>query len=161
VSSSAIRQQILAGNVALAARLLERPYDLRGDVVSGRGVGSRQTVPTLNLATENELIPARGVYVTRTRDLETARHWNSITNIGYRPTFGESEELSVETFLLEPLTGETPQRIRVELLWRVRDERKFETPEALKGQIMRDVRMALNYFRRTAAWVGRIPCTSS
>jgi riboflavin kinase/FMN adenylyltransferase len=161
VSSSAIRQLILAGRVSPAARLLERPYDLEGEVVSGRGVGSRQTVPTLNLATTSELIPARGVYVTRTHDLEGTRVWNSITNVGYRPTFGESEELSIETFLLDPISGETPRRIRVEFLWRVREERKFETPEALKGQILRDVRVAQNYFRRVGDWMGRIPCTSS
>lgn len=161
VSSSGIRGLILAGRVSLAARLLARPYVLDGEVVSGRGVGSKQTVPTLNLATAAELIPARGVYVTRTHDLESAREWNSITNVGYRPTFGASEERSIETFLLEPLPGETPCRIRVEFLCRVRDERKFETPEALKGQILRDVRVARNYFRRVRAWVGRVPCTSS
>jgi riboflavin kinase/FMN adenylyltransferase len=161
VSSSAGRELILAGRVSLAARLLVRPYALDGEVVSGRGVGSRQTVPTLNLATSAELIPARGVYVTRTHNLDGAGAWNSITNIGYRPTFGASEELSIETFLLEPISGETQRRIRVEFLWRVRDERKFETPEALKGQILRDVRVAQNYFRRVRAWVGRVPCTSS
>ncbi|HTS25213.1 MAG TPA: bifunctional riboflavin kinase/FAD synthetase [Bryobacteraceae bacterium] len=161
VSSSTVRELLLAGRVALAARFLERPYALDGLVVSGRGVGSRQTVPTLNLSTEAEVIPARGVYVTRTRDLAAGREWNSITNIGYRPTFGASGELSIETFLLDPISEETPQRIRVEFLWRVRDERQFETPEALKGQILRDVRVAQNYFRRVSAWVGRIPCTSS
>jgi riboflavin kinase/FMN adenylyltransferase len=161
VSSSAIRELIVAGRVSLAARLLDRPYSLDGIVVTGRGVGSKQTVPTLNLATDAEVIPARGVYVTCTRDLESAREWMSITNVGYRPTFGTSEELSIETFLLEPLAGETPHRIRVELLWRVRDERKFETPEALKSQILRDVRVAQNYFRRVRVWIGRVPCTSS
>ena len=70
VSSSAIRGMILHGQVSLAARFLERPYGIEGDVVSGRGVGSKQTVPTLNLATTAELIPERGVYVTRTRDLD-------------------------------------------------------------------------------------------
>jgi riboflavin kinase/FMN adenylyltransferase len=161
VSSSAVRELIVAGRVSLAGRLLERPYALDGAVVSGRGVGSKQTVPTLNLATAAELIPARGVYVTRTHDLESAGGWNSITNIGYRPTFGASEELSIETFLLGPFPAETPHQIRVEFLWRVRDERRFETPEALKGQILRDVRVAQNYFRRVKARVGRIPCTSS
>ncbi len=161
VSSSVVRELIAGGKVALAARLLDRPYALQGDVVSGRGVGSKQTVPTLNLATEAEVIPANGVYVTRTRDREGVRVWNSITNIGLRPTFGASEELSIETFLLEPMGGETPRRIQVEFLWRVRDERKFETPEALKQQILRDVRVAQTYFRRAGAWVGRIPCASS
>jgi len=155
VSSSGIRELIRAGRVSLAARLLQHPYGLEGGVVSGRGVGSKQTVPTLNLATTAEVIPGRGVYVTRTRDLDSPRHWSSITNVGYRPTFGESEELSVETFLLDPLNGDTPVRISVEFLWRVRNERKFPSPEALKAQILRDVGVAQRYFRRVRAWVGR------
>jgi riboflavin kinase/FMN adenylyltransferase len=153
VSSSGIRELIAAGRVSVAARLLQHPYGIEGDVVSGRGVGSKQTVPTLNLATRAEVIPARGVYVTRTRDLDGGRQWNSITNIGYRPTFGQSEELSIETFLLEPLEGETPHCIAVEFLWRVRDERKFESPEALKAQIFKDVSAAQRYFRRARAWI--------
>ncbi|HYE99651.1 MAG TPA: riboflavin biosynthesis protein RibF, partial [Planctomycetota bacterium] len=148
VSSSAIRELLLAGNVSMAGRLLLRPYVLEGDVVGGRGVGSKQTVPTLNLAIAAELIPARGVYITRTRDLDDARQWTSITNIGYRPTFGASDQLSIETFLLDPLQGETPRRIAVEFLRRVREERKFETPESLREQILRDVRTAQAYFRR-------------
>ena len=150
VSSSAVRELLLAGNVSLAARLLLRPYALDGDVVSGRGVGSKQTVPTLNLATAAELIPARGVYITRTRDLDDTREWTSVTNIGYRPTFGASEQLSIESFLLDPL-DETPRRIAVDFLRRIREERKFETPEALRSQILRDVRAAQSYFRRLRA----------
>lgn len=161
VSSSGIRELIATGQVAAAGRLLLKPYGLEGAVVSGRGVGSKQTVPTLNLATQSELIPARGVYVTCTRDLDAARRWNSITNIGSRPTFGASDELTVETFLLEPLEGDAPRRIRVEFLRRVRDERRFDSPQALRAQILRDVAAAQRYFRRMRAWVGRIPCTSS
>lgn len=153
VSSSTIRNLLFAGCIGLANRFLGRPYALEGDVVSGRGVGSKQTVPTLNLATECEAIPACGVYVTRTHDLDSARAWTSVTNIGYRPTFGESDQLSTESFLLEPLTGETPRRIRVEFLARLRSERQFESPEALKAQILRDVRAATNYFRRSKAWI--------
>ncbi len=155
VSSSGIRKLILAGGVSLAARLLQHPYGVEGDVVSGRGVGSRVTVPTLNLATAAALIPARGVYVTRTRDVQDGREWDSITNIGYRPTFGSSDQLSIETFLLEPLAGEAPRQIRVEFLWRVRDERRFDSPEALRAQILKDARAAQSYFRRRRAWTGR------
>jgi riboflavin kinase/FMN adenylyltransferase len=154
VSSSGIRSLLAAGRVSLAARLLQHPYALDGAVVGGRGVGSQQTVPTLNLAPDAGLVPASGVYVTRALDLETERQWNAITNIGYRPTFGESDRLSIETFLLDPFIGETPNRIRIEFLWRVRDERKFESPAALREQILRDVRVARNYFRRTRAWIG-------
>lgn len=162
VSSSGIRELILAGRVSLAARFLQHPYALEGAVVSGRGVGSKHTVPTLNLATTAEVVPARGVYITRTRDLESARQWNSITNIGYRPTFGASGELSIETFLLEQ--EDRPgglSHLRVDFLWRIRDERKFETPEALKTQILKDARTARSYFRRAQAWIGRAPCASS
>jgi riboflavin kinase / FMN adenylyltransferase len=154
-SSSGIRQAIQAGRVALAARLLQHPYGIEGQVIKGHGVGAKQTVPTLNLQTTAEVLPARGVYLTRTWDLNTNRVWNSITNVGYRPTFGSEDQLSIETFLLDPLKGESPLRIRVEFLCRVRDERKFASPEALKAQILKDVRVAQNYFRRARAWVGR------
>jgi riboflavin kinase/FMN adenylyltransferase len=155
VSSTALRQLIEAGRVAQAARMLERPYALEGEVVPGRGVGSKQTVPTLNLATDTEVLPAPGVYVTCTHDLDGGRSWPSVTNVGYRPTFGDSRELSIETFLLEPLAGETPRRIRVEFLWRVRDERQFPDAEALKRQILRDAGVAQAYFRRLNKWTRR------
>jgi riboflavin kinase/FMN adenylyltransferase len=148
VSSSAVRELLGEGRVSLAARLLLRPYSVEGEVVRGRGVGSKQTVPTLNLATAAEVVPAGGVYVTRTRDLDEPREWTSVTNIGYRPTFGASDQLTIETFLLDPLEGETPRRIRVEFLRRLREERKFDTPEALRAQILKDVRAAVQYFRR-------------
>jgi|SRR5579871_73366 len=154
-SSSAVRQAIEDGRVALAARLLARPYGLEGEVVKGHGVGAKQTVPTLNLSTEAEVIPARGVYLTRTRDVENGRVWSSISNVGYRPTFTYSHELSIETFLLDPLEGDPPHRIGVEFLCRVRDERKFSSPEALKAQIIRDVGVAERYFRRAKTWIGR------
>jgi riboflavin kinase/FMN adenylyltransferase len=157
VSSSAIRSLIRAGRVSLAARLLEGPYAVDGDVVRGRGVGATQTVPTLNLATAAEVIPKPGVYVTRTRDLDSGCVWTSITNIGCRPTFGEGGRLSIETFLVDPLEGETPRRIRVEFLWRVRDERRFESPEALKARILKDAGAARRYARRLKAWTGRPP----
>jgi riboflavin kinase/FMN adenylyltransferase len=149
VSSSRIRGLIDAGNVYLAGRMLERPHFLEGRVVPGHGVGSKQTVPTLNLETGREILPAHGVYVTRTSDLDSGRRWRSITNVGVRPTFA-GDSLTVETFLLDPLAGDSPRRIRVELLHRVRDERKFENPAALKEQILRDVNTAREWFRRTA-----------
>jgi riboflavin kinase/FMN adenylyltransferase len=152
VSSSGIRQLIQAGDVSLASRLLERPYSLEGDIVTGHGVGSRQTVPTLNLDTRAEILPAIGVYITLTYDLDAPRHWCSITNVGYRPTFG-GDKLSIETYLLDPLEGETPRRIRVDFLRRVREERKFESPQALREQIMKDVGRAKAFFRRYHRWV--------
>jgi riboflavin kinase/FMN adenylyltransferase len=161
VSSSGIRDLLLSGRVSAAARWLERAYGLEGHVVHGRGVGSKTTVPTLNLATMAEIIPARGVYVTRTSEAGSSRSWNSITNIGYRPTFGASDALTIETFLLDPLEGSSPSHIRVDFLRRVRDERQFPSPEALRVQILRDVGAAQRYFRRAKTWIGQVPCISS
>ncbi len=151
VSSSEIRRLIGEGKVEMAGRLLERPYSLAGDVISGRGIGSRQTVPTLNIRTPAEVIPANGVYITRTRDLETNERWDSITNAGNRPTFGGGD-LTIETFLLTSIDGLTPERISVEFLRHVRAERKFENAEALKRQILHDAGRAQLFFRRLGRW---------
>jgi riboflavin kinase/FMN adenylyltransferase len=150
ISSSEIRRLIEAGDVSTACRMLSRPHSLDGVVVRGEGIGSRQTVPTLNLDTKAEVVPGNGVYVTRTRDEIAGKHqreWPSITNIGHRPTFN-GQHRTIETYLLSALDGPTPENISVEFLRRVRDERKFESPEALKAQILRDVDRAQAYFRR-------------
>jgi riboflavin kinase/FMN adenylyltransferase len=151
VSSSEIRRLIQHGQVSLAARLLERPYALEGAVVKGRGIGSQKTVPTLNLAPGATLLPASGVYVTRTRALNGPEVWPSVTNVGCRPTFG-GDTLVVETFLLGPLEGAAPPAIRVEFLRRLRGERRFPSPEELRQQILRDAARAQTFFRRLKRW---------
>ncbi len=148
VSSSRIRELVEAGRVSLACRLLTRPFVLEGEVVSGHGIGRKQTVPTLNLAPDFEVLPKNGVYITRTHDSETGQTWKSVTNVGVRPTFS-GDALSVETYLLEPLEHD-PARIRVEFLHRIRDERRFSSPELLKARIFTDVRRAQSYFRRVS-----------
>jgi riboflavin kinase / FMN adenylyltransferase len=147
VSSSEIRRLIEAGDVSTACRMLSRPHSLAGAVVRGEGVGSKQTVPTLNLDTTAEVVPSDGVYVTRTHECKGPRNWPSITNIGKRPTF-DGQRRTIETYLLSALDGPPPEEISVEFLRRVRDERKFESPEALKAQILRDIGRAQAYFRR-------------
>jgi riboflavin kinase/FMN adenylyltransferase len=147
ISSSDIRRLIEAGDVAHACRMLGRPYSLEGIVVRGEGVGSKQTVPTLNLDTQAEVLPKTGVYITRTHEQGRKRKWPSITNVGYRPTF-DGHRLTIETYLLAPLDRDPPSQIAVEFLRRVRDERKFEDAAALKAQILRDVGRAQVYFRR-------------
>lgn len=149
ISSTTIRRLVESGKVSRACRMLGAPFALEGNVVSGKGIGSKQTVPTLNLAPLNEVLPKTGVYVTRALDLDANRRWNSITNVGYRPTFA-GEGLTVETFLLEPPGNEAPRRIEVSFLAFVRDERKFENPEALKTRILQDVDVAKRLHRRLA-----------
>jgi riboflavin kinase/FMN adenylyltransferase len=150
VSSTAIRKLVVDGFASRACRMLGAPFALQGTVVKGQGIGSKKTVPTLNLAPENEVLPRTGVYVTRTRDLGSGgRVWNSITNVGYRPTFA-GEGLTVETFLLQPPGESHPERIEVSFLFFLRHEQKFEGPEALKSQILRDVAIANRLHGRLA-----------
>jgi len=147
VSSTAIRREIAAGNVTHAARLLGRPFALTGEIVGGTGTGRRFTFPTLNLKPEQELLPARGVYVTRTLlegEIKTRR---SVTNVGMRPTFNGAS-LSVETHLLD-FSGEvTAKRMEVRFWKRLREEKKFTGPEELRAQIARDIASARRFFTR-------------
>ena len=147
VSSTAIRREIAAGNVTHAARLLGRPFALTGEIVTGTGTGRRFTFPTLNLKPEQELLPARGVYVTRTLlegEIKTRR---SVTNVGMRPTFNGAS-LSVETHLLD-FSGEvTAKRMEVRFWKRLREEKKFTGPEELRAQIARDIASARRFFTR-------------
>lgn len=169
VSSSEIRRQLALGEVGRAARLLGRPFAVAGRVVAGEGRGRKQTVPTLNLeipslTSERAAVPDNGVYVTRTfeddqssiaspcerADAPAPRSWRSVTNVGFRPTFG-GRHLTIETFLLDRLDGDSPELIRVEFLRRLREERAFPSAEDLRAQIMRDVGRAQAFFRRTAS----------
>ncbi len=150
VSSTWVRELVLAGKVEQARRLLGRPFSLVGDVVSGHGIGSRKTVPTLNLAPEAGVRPARGVYVTLTCDRDSGKQWPSVTNVGSRPTFNGTEQ-TVETYLLEPLEGRPPSRIEPAFLHRLRDEKRFASAEELRRQILRDAESAKGYFRRLRA----------
>jgi riboflavin kinase/FMN adenylyltransferase len=147
VSSTIIRREVAEGDVSHAGRLLGRPFALTGEVVSGTGTGSKFTFPTLNLAAEQELLPARGVYITRALlDGETSSH-RSVTNIGMRPTFNGSS-LSVETHLLGFQSPTTPKRIEVRFWKRLREEKKFSGPEELRVQIARDIAAADKFFAR-------------
>jgi riboflavin kinase/FMN adenylyltransferase len=147
VSSTIIRREVAEGDVSHAARLLGRPFALTGEVVTGTGTGRRFTFPTLNLAAEQELLPARGVYITGTL-LEGETHsYRSVTNIGKRPTFNGSA-LSVETHLLDTQLAETPKRMEVRFWKRLREEKKFSGPEELRAQIARDIARANQFFSR-------------
>jgi riboflavin kinase/FMN adenylyltransferase len=147
VSSTIIRREVAEGDVSHAARLLGRPFALTGEVVSGTGTGRRFTFPTLNLAAEQELLPARGVYITRSCLEGETRSHRSVTNIGMRPTFNGSS-LSVETHLLDTELATAPKRMEVRFCNRLREEKKFSGPEELRAQIARDIARANKYFSR-------------
>lgn len=155
VSSSRIRRHLRAGEVEIAGRLLDRCFSVRGPVISGHGIGSKQTVPTLNIRPATGLVLPLGVFVTETTDPRTGRRWASITNVGNRPTFG-GEEIAIETFLLDAFAGDAPTEIDVRFRHFVRSEKKFETAEALKKQILSDAARAQSYWRRTRRWANLI-----
>ncbi len=147
VSSTAVRQALLAGQVALARRLLGRPYSLAGRVVHGSATGSKLKVPTANIQSENELIPRTGVYVT-ILDLDGSR-FRSVTNIGVRPTInlvGADAPVTIETHILDFSGDLYGNRVSLEILLRLRDERRFPDQEALVAQISRDVARTRRYF---------------
>jgi phosphoribosyl 1,2-cyclic phosphate phosphodiesterase len=147
ISSTLIRKSVSAGDIRRAARMLGRPFALTGVVVSGTGTGRKFTFPTLNLQPEQELLPARGVYITRTTlEGESSSH-RSVTNIGIRPTFNGSG-LSVETHLLDYSGNFTPHTIEVRFWKRLRPETKFANPEELKQQIAQDILSANKFFAR-------------
>ena len=154
VSSTLIRKEVSEGDVSRAGRLLGAPFVLSGKVIQGTGTGRRFTFPTLNLAAEQELLPRRGVYITRTRLDGEQSSWRSVTNIGMRPTF-DGSALSIETHVLDvgagfspSLLSSPPNRIEVKFWERLRDEKKFSGPEELRAQIALDIAAANKYFSR-------------
>ncbi len=147
VSSTVIRREIAEGNVNHAGRLLGRPFVLTGEVASGAGIGHRFTVPTLNLNPEQELLPARGVYITRTLLDGETKSRRSVTNIGMRPTFNGTS-LTVETHLLDAPAAFETKRIEIRFWKRLREEKKFSGPEELKAQIATDIANTHRFFAR-------------
>jgi riboflavin kinase/FMN adenylyltransferase len=150
VSSTLIRKLVSEGDVRHAARLLGRPFALTGEVVSGTGTGKKFTFPTLNLKPDQELLPARGVYITRTvLEGESSSH-RSVTNVGVRPTF-HGAGLSVETHLLDYSGNFAPKTIEVRFWKRLRAEKKFAGAEELRKQIEKDIARANTFFARLRA----------
>ncbi len=149
VSSTHIRKLLSEGRASRARHLLGRPFTILSTPGRGRGYGSKYTVPTINLARYEELIPKDGVYITRTRVGEEC--FDSVTNVGNRPTFG-ADSFAIETHLLNfhPLQLSAETAVELHFLDRLRDEIKFPSVEALKEQIGRDVRKAQKYLRRLA-----------
>ncbi|MDP9180468.1 MAG: bifunctional riboflavin kinase/FAD synthetase [Chloroflexota bacterium] len=147
VGSSSVRQALSQGDVTLVARLLGRPFSLRGPVVTGDRRGRPLGFPTANIAIGlDRALPEYGIYVTRAYIRETAHE--SCTSIGIRPTFNVEPRPTVETFILDFDKDIYGQEMRIELLERLRGELKFESADDLVAQMHRDVEQTRAYFRR-------------
>lgn len=141
IRSTAIRDALAEGDVARAAAMLGRPYQLRGGVIQGDQRGRELGFPTANLEIKHgRAIPGRGVYsaVTTIGDGST---YDSVVNVGVRPTFGEYAEV-VEVHLLDTRQYLYGHQLSVDFVDRIRDERRFSGIEELIEQIGRDVSVA-------------------
>ncbi|MBF8267865.1 MAG: Riboflavin biosynthesis protein RibF [Dehalococcoidia bacterium] len=149
VSSTAIRDEVSAGDVAKASRLLGRAFALQGSVVKGKTRGRTLGFPTANLdIADHRLIPGNGIYATWA--YMGGGRYMAATSIGVRPTFGEEGERTVEVFILDYQGELYGTELRVEFAQRLRDEMRFETPEALVVQMHRDVEQTREVLKRAS-----------
>lgn len=146
VSSSRIRELLRQGNVSQARQLLGWTFSIVSTPGRGRGYGHKYTVPTINLSRYDELVPKDGVYITRMQ--VNGECFDSVTNVGNRPTFG-ADSFAIESHLLNFHPIELTAQTQVELwfLNRLRDEKKFPSVDDLRAQIAHDVQKARRYFR--------------
>jgi len=143
VSSTAIRGALRDGRVEDARNLLGRPYALDGEIRTGSGQGRKLIVPTLNLATEQEMLPKNGVYATEVTVQEKA--YRAATNVGFRPTF-DGGHITIESHLFDFSENLTSGKMEVHFWARLRDEQKFPGPDALRRQVLKDIEEARRYF---------------
>ena len=144
ISSTHIRERVMEGQMAVAAKMLGRPYQIRGQVAKGRDRGGRLLgFPTANIVLQDELCPKSGVYAVTVQRRDQTLH--GVANIGYSPTF-DDHQFTIEVHILdfdERIYGET---IRVNFIERLRDEVKFNGLDELAGQIGRDIAKARQVF---------------
>jgi riboflavin kinase/FMN adenylyltransferase len=161
ISSSRIRALVAAGRMHEARALLGRSFSVHSTPAPGRGYGTRYAVPTINLAPYAELLPAHGVYITTLR-IGAGRVFRGVTNVGNRPTFG-ADSFAVESHLLdfEPIELSETTPLELTFLRRLRDERRFESTEALRDQIRLDVQQALRFFALSDALKVRLSTATS
>ena len=144
VSSTCIREMIRCGDVERAAEFLGHPYLLTDTVRTGFRLGRTMDFPTINmLLSDGVLEPRRGVYASRVL-LPDGAH-NAITNVGMRPTF-HGDHVTVETHILDYDADLYGQRVCVEFCRFLRDEQKFDSPEALSARIRADAEETRTYF---------------
>lgn len=145
ISSTKVREHIQNGDMLRASDLLGRDYFLSGRVIKGQGRGKQIGFPTANLGYANDLIvPARGVYITQTKFKDLT--YNSVTNIGFNPTFNSGRDINIETHLLDFNLDIYGEEMRVCFLQKLRDEKKFNSVNDLIAQIEADIRLARESF---------------
>ncbi len=146
VSSTRVRRLLTEGRVDEAAALLGHHFFIDGTVSRGAGRGREIGFPTANICTENELVPPSGVYATLVT-IDGVVH-PSITNVGFRPTFGDVDRVVIESHLFSFSRDLYDTPLRLSFVQRLRDERAFPDVDALRAQIEADCRSAQRLFGR-------------
>ena len=145
VSSSKIRALLRKGDAEAAAKLLTLPYSITSKVLHGKALGRTWGFPTLNQAFPSRaIVPRHGVYVTDCI-LPDGTHRRGISNVGLRPTVDSDQAVNCETHLLDYEGTLYGKDVTVSFLRFVRPEMRFDSPEALRAQIERDLKTAKNY----------------
>lgn len=146
VSSTRVRQGIANGRVGEVSELLGRFMYVDGSVLEGKRLGRKLGFPTLNVEWQNELIPARGVYITATHIPSFGRTFPSVTNLGVRPTVYENSVATMESHLLDFSADVYREDVRLYFLSRLREEKSFSSTTQLMAQITRDVEATRLWF---------------
>jgi len=140
ISSTKIRDLVMSGNVEPASKMLGRHYQIRGRVVKGRDRGGKLLgIPTANINLQDELCPKTGIYAVTVE--YNNRIYKGVANIGYSPTFDDNQ-FTVEVHLLDFTENIYDEKIRVNFIARIRDEKKFAGIAELKEQINQDIKTA-------------------
>jgi riboflavin kinase / FMN adenylyltransferase len=142
VHSRTIREYISNGDLKTANKLLNKEYKIYGTQIKGQGLGAKSFVPTINLNVEDFLLPQAGVYISKTilNDIE----YNSITFLGHRVTTDGS--YAIETHIFDENIINDDYEIQIKFFKKLRDNKKFDSFEELKEQILFDIKEAKEYF---------------
>ncbi len=137
VSSQAIRHYLKKGDIKTAERMLGHKYEIEGKVIHGRHIGYKLGFPTANIKIEYEEIPARGVWATLVN--YGGKSFPGAANIGFAPTLKREIKPTIEVFIMGLHKKIYGRRIKIRFLCRIRDEKKFESRDALVKQVRRDI----------------------
>lgn len=149
VGSTVVRQALSEGNLEHVARLLGRPFSLRGPIIGGDRRGHTLGFPTANIAVGlDRALPAFGIYVTRAYLRETA--YQACTSIGVRPTFEVEPRPTVEAYIIDFDQEVYGEELRLDILHRLRREIKFEHVDELVAQMHRDIKDTRDWFQKNA-----------
>jgi riboflavin kinase/FMN adenylyltransferase len=144
VSSTLIRHALQRGDMVTAQRFLGRPYRISGRVVQGEKLGRKLGFPTANLRLGRQVSPVHGVFAAKVHGIQNPA-LNAVVNIGSRPTVAGKDD-RLEVHLLNFADDIYGRHLHVDLLYKLREERRFESLDALKHQIHRDIAMAREFF---------------